>query len=247
MAKRMRWLGALAGLLALPGAAGATVFSFGEILPTDRIASITIDPGTGGSQTIVFTAGAPGTLQIEGFVSKIFFSDGSSLDVPLGNVEFSSTVMVSSGPSFVPPVNPVSASAGLSNGLSNDFSLIDLAFGIPMVWGNYAGELLLTGVAAGGVVRGEVSAEINGFMGGDPDFLAAFGTQGTIDNLFALGTGTNLCNKMVTCSAVTSGLATGLKSFSSNPYVIIQVVPEPASAALLGLGLALLAARRRLA
>lgn len=222
---------AVSCLCLAPTVAGATSFSFGTITASDTIASIELAADTGGSTTVSFTT-VDDRLVIDASVSTIHFTDGSSISgIPAGSVVFQSTVYVTGTPTYIPPINPVFTSIDFMNGVAADFSIMDLTGGLTMLAGDFVGALNMTAQASGGVVRGEVSGTFTvDTLASDADFAAAFGSQGTFDQLLNLGLGSNLCGIVTTCPAP------DLIDFEANPTSTLMpvAVPEPSLSLLLG-------------
>ena len=230
--------------MALPTGARATTFSFGTIDAGDLIESVVIAPGV---QNITFTnlAGAgTGQLKIEGFVSTINFLSGPSLVVNPGDVQFTSIVNVIVPPTLLPTV----AVANLT-WVPLDFSLVDLVGTgggpILMFEGDYDGPLGMLITPSGGVVRATMDAALDGFAGGDADFIAAFGQTGALNALAPIANGATLCGIVHNCNA--NAALRDWVNWSSNPTITLQTnqVPEPGTASLIALGLLGLSLRKR--
>ncbi len=228
--------------------ASATAFSFGTIEADDAINSLSLAADTViGGTTVEYDAGL-NQLEIEASLSTISFFDGTEITgITPGTVLFTSTVKVD-GPITIPGVPfPPFAAATFRNGLAADFSIVDLGTGLTLIEADYDADALLVTLSESiSVVRGEVTGNFD-VIGGDADFVAAFGSAGSFNQLLAFGTG-SLC----TLGILTCPFPTDLNDFSANPTTTIQrttVVPEPtvawlALASLAGVGL-LTRARRR--
>jgi hypothetical protein len=237
----------VAGLLLAAAPAGATTFSFGTIAATDIITSITLaaDDGSGGN-TFEFDT-STNTLTITSSVTQINFANKPSISgIPIGDVIFTTQLSLTGAFSYVPPVTPVITSGTFTNGMT-DFTIWDIAGGGTSVLEAdfIGGGLLVTTRVITGVVHGELSGDFV-ITGGDADAQAAFGNDGgSIDQLFPITVGSNLCNRTVICTLVTSGVATDWKTFEANPTSTLVRLPEPAAATLLALAAPLVALRRR--
>jgi hypothetical protein len=237
----------VAGLLFAAAPASATSFSFGTIAATDVITSITLaaDDGSGGN-TFEFDT-STNKLTITSSVTQINFANKPSISgIPIGDVIFSTQLDLSGAFTFVPPVNPTTSSGTFTNGMT-DFTIWDVAGGgTSVLEADFTGGgLLVTTRVIAGVVHGELSGDFT-ITGGDADAQAAFGNAGgSLDQLFPITVGTNLCDKTAICSSGTSGLASDWKTFEANPTSTLVRLPEPAAGLLLLLAAPLLAGCRR--
>lgn len=232
-------------LIVLPGLASATTFSFGDIDPTDEIQSIIIvGEGTGVSYSA--STGTTGTLVIDGYVSTINFLNKGPISIAPGVVTYSSQLNLTVGAFIGPAFNVAAVTATLMNGLTDDFSIIDLGSGLPVLGGNYDGPMDMTASVNTGVVRANFTADLGVGLSGDGDVLSAFGNQGLIEFQIALGQGASLCTTILTCPAPLTPGTPSLNSFSGPPNgSIAPVIPEPSTALLLGTGVAGLSLYRR--
>jgi hypothetical protein len=245
-AKRMGTLGAV-GLLLAAAPAGATLFSFGTIDATDVIESISLaaDDGMGGN-TFEFDT-STNTLIITSSVTQINFGNNTSISgIPIGDVIFSTQLQLNGSFFYFPASTPTLTRGDFTNGLT-DFTITDIAGGgISVLEADFLGAGLRVGTRViTGVVHGELTGTFD-VTGGDADVQAAFGNDGgTLNQLFAITAGSNLCNLTVLCASGTSGAATDWKTFEANPTSTLIRLPEPHAAALLLLAAAPLAARLR--
>lgn len=242
---RSRRLGlALSLLLLLPGMASATTFSFGDIDATDQIQSIII---VGESSGVDYTAstGTTGTLLIDGYISTINFVNKAPISIDPNTVTYSSQLDLTVT-NFIGPAFSVAAfTAELSNGVTDDFSIIDTVLGLPVLGGDYDGPMDLTGSTNSGLVLADFDADVGSGLSGDADVLSAFGTQGVIEFQVIVGSG-SLCTTILTCPGFGSPDSPALNSFSGPPNgSMAPVIPEPSTALLVGVGLAALTVQRR--
>ncbi len=219
----------VAAVAALPGRANATVFSFGTIDATDEITSIQLSADDGsGSPTVDFDT-STNTLVISASVSTINFANKAAISgIAAGDVVFSSTVDLTGAYSFGGPVNPTFTAGSFTNGVAADFSITDIAGGNMVLSADYVGSLDLTILAAGFVIRGEFSGEfdlIDIGTGTDADVAAAWGSSGTYDQLFTIGTGANLCWQVTNCPVATDWVDWSANTTST--LLPVAVVPEP--------------------
>ena len=130
-----------------------------------------------------------------------------------------------------------------------DFSLVDLVGTgggpILMFEGDYDGPLGMLITPSGGVVRATMDAALDGFAGGDADFIAAFGQTGALNALAPIANGATLCGIVHNCNA--NAALRDWVNWSSNPTITLQTnqVPEPGTASLIALGLLGLSLRKR--
>jgi len=241
----------LAAAFLLPGSAGA--FSFGSFAPGEQIVSIQLAAGGPGTPTVTFD-GTTNTMVFDADVSTITTNLGV-YNIPLGDVVFSSTVMISPGTEQV--IQPITfvfggqVSAGFTNGIAADLSILDVGPGGAglLLSGDYAGSLGFLANAPGGWGLPIVGSLTGGFTvsGGDASFTNAFGPGGDyFANLagFLTGGGSPVGSNL--CLLIAGGCPGGttIGSFSVNPAATITPIPEPGVAALLLLGLSLLGWRR---
>lgn len=225
----------LAALLLAAPSARATTFSFGDILSTDNITAITLaaDDGAGG-QTFDFDT-STNTITITSSVTAIKFSNKADITgIPIGDVIFSSQVSLNGSFTFVGSSNPVFTFGDFTNGAA-DFTIWDWAGGaVKVLEGDYQGAGLTTQlIHSGGVVSGEISGDFD-VNGGDADAQAAFGATGSIDQIFSITAGFNLCTTVVVCVPAFNGFAIDWQSFTANPTSTLQATaPEPSNTLLL--------------
>ena len=232
-----------AALALLPGAALATSFSFGTIDPTDQIQSIII---VGESPGVTYTAGTDttGSLVIDGYVSTINFFNRAPLSIDPNTVTFSSQLDLTVT-NFIGPAFSVAAlTAELTNGVTDDFSIIDTVGGLPFLGGDYDGMMDLTASTNTGLVLADFDADVSSGLSGDADVLSAFGPAGILEFQAIIGTG-SLCTTILACPAPGAPGTPSLQSFTGPINGSIAPIPEPSTALLLGLGLVGLTLRRR--
>jgi hypothetical protein len=242
-ARQLGTLGTV-GLLLAAMPAWATNFSFGSVAATDDITSIQMaaDDGAGGN-TFKFDT-TTNVLTITASVTQINFSNRLPITgIPIGDVIFSAQLDQNGAFSYVANIQ---TSGNFSNGILADFTIWDVAGGaVSVMEGDFIGGLVVTFLAQGGVIRGELTGEYQ-VNGGDADFQSAFGPQGDIEKLITTQfTGANLCNKIISCTLVTSGAPIDWRTFQTNATSTLTPLPEPSAALLLALAAAPLAALRR--
>lgn len=229
--------------LLLPGAASATTFSFGTIEPTDVITSIIIAPSAGDT---AYTSGT-NEFVIDAYISTINFANRGPIAITPGDVTFSSQLTMSNelllGPQFAVAV----VTGQLSNGLTDDFSITDIAGGLSVLGGDFDAPMEFAASTVTNTVSATLAADIGNFVNGDADFISALGSAGSIDIKIVLGTG-DICSTIATCPPVPFQTpAAVLHDFAgaTNGTIIPTVIPEPSTAMLLGLGLLGLTLRAR--
>jgi hypothetical protein len=248
---RTRILAALAAaLLLLPGTSLA--FSFGSFAPGEKIVSVQLAVGNLANPVVTFD-GTTNTMIFDASVSTIT-TNLNTFSIPLGDVIFTSQIMIQGGTEQVfqpfPPFFGGQLGAEFLNGVAADLSIIDVAGLGLLLEAEYDGTLSFQANVpgmAGLPVVGSLDGAFD-VSGGDVDFLAAFGPAG---NFFA-----NLANFSVAgnpvggnmCLMIAGGCPGGttIGNFAVNPNVTITPtpIPEPGVAALLVLGLGVLALRR---
>jgi hypothetical protein len=239
----------LAAALLLPGASGA--FSFGTFAPGEQILSVQLAAGDLNSPTITFD-GTTNTMVFDASVSTITTTLGV-YNIPLGDVLFSSTVMIVGGTEQViqpfPPFFGGDLSAGFANGIAADLSIVDVAGVGLLLQGDYVGNLGFIANSPGGSGFPIVGNLTGGFTvsGGDASFVTAFGPGGDyFANLASFLTGggspvgSNLC--LMIAGGCPGGTTIG--DFTVNPAATITPIPEPGVAGLVLLGLVVFGLRR---
>jgi hypothetical protein len=226
----------------LPGVAAATTFSFGTIEPTDTITSIIIAPS---ENDTTYTAGTS-TLVIDAYVSTINFSNRAPIAINPGDVTFSSQLTLSNVVYGGPAWDLVVIGGELANGMTDDFSITDIAGGNLLLGGDFDAPMGFVASTVSGTVSASLAADIGAAVSGDADFLSAFGPAGSIDLKIVLGAG-NLCSTIATCPPIgLSFPAPTLHDFAGPTNGTIIPIPEPGTAALIGLGLFALTRRARM-
>lgn len=238
-----------AAALLLPATSWA--FSFGTFAPGEQILSVQLAAGDLSNPTIDFD-GTTNTMVFDASVSTITTNLGV-YNIPLGDVVFSSTVMIVLGSEQVfQPFAPFfggQVQAQFLNGFTADLSIVDVAGSGLLLQGDYSVALDFVGNSPGGSGF-PIVGSLNGSFdttGGDASFVAAFGPGGDyIANLASFLTGggspvgSNLC--LMIAGGCPGGTTIG--DFTVNPAATITPIPEPGVAALLAVGLVLLARRR---
>jgi hypothetical protein len=220
-------------LCALPGAAGATAFSFGTVDATDVISSIIIAPASGDTS---YTAGTK-QLVIDAYVSTINFANRPSISINPGDVTFSSQLTLSNELLLGPAFDVAVVTGELSNGLADDFSITDIAGAQLLMGGDFDAPMSFSASTVTGTVSANLAASIGTSVSGDSDFMNAFGAAGSIDLKVVLGAGT-ICSTIATCPmAPLTSPAPTLHDFNGPTNGTIIPIPEPATGTLLGLAL----------
>lgn len=249
MIMRTRMLAAVAAaVFLLPATSGA--FSFGTFAPGEKIVSVQLAAGDLDTPMITFD-GTTNTMVFDASVSKITTNLGE-YDIPLGDVVFTSTVMIVPGTELV--LQPAGSfgghvEAGFRNGMTADLSIVDLAGSGLLLQGEYGAPLHFFANSPGGLGFAITSGLEGSFTtsGGDAAFVAAFGPGAHYSaNLSGFLTGGGGAVGSNLCLLIDGGCPTGttIASFSVNPTVTITPIPEPGVATLTAVGLALLARRR---
>jgi hypothetical protein len=262
------WLLLLAALW-YPAAASATLFSFGTVNPTDVITKLTLAPGTNQTTYNPVT----NIMHIEAYLTTIEFANAPTISgITANSVLFTSDLMLVGGTFNVVTAggatNPRSLSAGFMNGALQDFSIFDTFAGLSLLDADFIGNLGFSAAETGTVsfptaITGQLTGQLNVLASGDADFLSAFGPLGVLNSSYnsffsdGVTTGTtsgNLCHLVkndglggATSWPTSCATPYGLDDFAANAGLTIepQVIPEPGTALLLGLGLAGVAALRR--
>lgn len=242
-----------AGALWAPGPARALSFSIG---PGDVIVDVDFSSG---SQTLTYD-GTSESITLTAQADRLILASGSTiaLDGPGQQVVFSMTVALVPGTLFID--SDLFGSGGISgvyqDGVAADFTLVDvLDAGGPtlLAAADFSSGLDLSITGFFGVMTGGLGGTY-AVAGGDPIFLGAFGNSGSLAvNFSQLERGgvllQTICDVADAPCVPPIAFGTpwpGLQDFSAQPGVDLTPAPEPALGALLGLGLALVAAGRRL-
>ena len=268
--KTRRWA-ALGALVLAIAPAGAGAYSFGSFAPGEQILSIQVGSGVPATPSVVYNDGTL-TLTFSAPVTTIT-TTATIYNVPLGDVWFDSSVMLSTSTILPPAGFPVVTFNGLIaasfvNGVAADLTIWDVAGGFNLLLAaNYDAGLALSITKVGAApVSGSLGGNPGGnftLSGGDPGFVFAFGPAGqyfaNLASFTSDGTAVaTLChlikNMTSSCPRLNISVpASGqLDDFKVNPAATISrttelvVVPEPGLAALLLAGLvSLLAWGRR--
>lgn len=237
-----------ASLLLIPGTSAA--FSFGSFAPGEQIISVQLGAGNLANPVVTFD-GTTNTMVFDASVSTIT-TNLNTFNIPLGDVIFTSQVMIQPGTETVlQPFSPFfggQLGAALLNGVAADLSIIDVAGVGVLLEAEYDGTLAFQANSPGGFgfpIVGSLNGAFD-ISGGDVDFLAAFGPGGTFfANLANFSSGGSPVGGDM-CLLIAGGCPGGttIGDFTVNPNVTITPIPEPGVAALLALGLGLLALRR---
>ena len=241
----------VAAALLVPATAGA--FSFGTFAPGEQIVSVQLAAGNLSNPTVTFD-GTTDTMVFDASVSTVTTNLGV-YSIPLGDVLFSSTVMIVPGTELV--IQPIMfafgglATAEFANGIAADLSIIDVGPGGAglLLQGDYSGTLGFTADSPNGWGFPITGSLTGGFSvsGGDASFVAAFGSSGNyFSNLASFLTGSGMSVGSNLCLMIAGGCPGGttIGDFTVNPAATITPVPAPTVAALLAIGLALVAHRR---
>jgi hypothetical protein len=252
MNRKVRWGWLLAVWLALPASSQALSFTLD---PADVILSIEL-----AVSPLVYTS-IDGKLSITGSVTTLNTTVSGAISIPLGNVSYASDVFLAPG-SLQAFLN-VAAVADFGNVAGVDLVITDVAGGnVVLVQGDFiaasplpphVGIFQFGSIASTAFLNGTLEGELN-VVGGDSGFVAAL--PGSLARLHAELAGfTNPSNtpRRTICSGTTAqriapscGTPASFQDFSAQATTTIQMVPEPGSAGLLGIGLlGLLGLRRR--
>jgi hypothetical protein len=263
MTKLRTWnLMACLALGLLPGAASATIFSFGTVAATDVITSLNFTTGT---NKVTYDPGT-NVMHVEAYLTTINFSNRPSITgIATDTVLFTSDIMLVGGSFGVTEPtanNPRSMVSGFMNGALQDLSIFDTGSGFTLLDADYIGNLSFTASETGSVttpltVNGQLTGSLAILPTSNADFMSAFGSLGQLNAVYAsffsdgAPVGSNLCNLVKsgvgTYGSQVCGPGYALDDFAVNTTMTVNpvVIPEPGTALLLGLGLAGVAALRR--
>jgi hypothetical protein len=262
MTKLRAWsLTACFALGLLPGAASATIFSFGTVAATDIITSLNFTTGT---NKVTYDPGT-NVMHVEAYLTTINFSNRPAITgIATDAVLFTSDIMLVGGSFGVTESsanNPRSLVSGFMNGALQDLSIFDTVGGLTLLDADYVGNLSFTASETGTIaiplpVNGQLTGSLSILPTSNADFLSAFGNLGELNAVYAsffsdgVSVGSNLCNLVKsgvgTYGSQVCGPGYALDDFAVNTTMtVIPIIPEPGTALLLGLGLAGVAALRR--
>jgi len=222
---------------ALPRSADALSFS----IPAGRtIVDVDLSSGAGFDYD-----GTSEELSLVTDVDALRLDDGSSISLPSGAVQFSVLVMLQGAPSVSTVGFDTFVNADFRNGLAFDFTLTDTIASELVFGGDFDGDLQLSLVD-------RFTFGLNGDLGGGAQ-LGAFDVTGVNPalagqvlprgNLSALLTNIQPSS----AAALLDGDQQGFQEFTAQPNIDFNLVPEPGTGALLGLGLGALVAAGRAA
>ena len=226
---------------ALPGTAAAASFSWGDVDPTDVITSVIVAPSDGDT---TYTA-TTDQMAISGYISTINFANKGPISIPVGDVLFSSQLTLSNELLIGPAFDIAVVTGELSNGLADDFSIVDVGSATALMEGDFDGAMSFSASSVTGVVSANMAADIGSSLSGNSDFLLAFGNVGSLDLQVVLGAGT-VCSTIATCPTAPNLTPPAvLHDFTGPTNITITPIPEPATGLLIGLGMLGLTLRAR--